>query len=152
MFETVAALAVPYVLMHMQGTPQTMTALTQYDNLLHDMMGYFHKKIDRLRVLGVKDIIVDPGFGFAKTADQSFEILGHLESFQAFGLPILAGLSRKSMIWKRLGTTPQGALNGTTVLNTLALVKGAAILRVHDVKEAVECIALTTSPGLSQEV
>lgn len=151
MFATVAALKVPYILMHMKGTPQTMTTLTQYDNLLHDIMGYFHKKISQLHALGIQDIVVDPGFGFAKTPEQSYEILNHLDYFQILGKPILAGLSRKSMIWKKLGTTPEGARNGTTALNTVALLKGASILRVHDVKEAIECIALIASPGAGQK-
>lgn len=142
MFETVAALGVPYVLMHMKGTPETMNQLTQYDNLLKDVIDYFQKKIYVLRQMGVKDIILDPGFGFAKTADQSFEILQHLNYFNVFGIPVLAGLSRKSLIWKTLDTDPSGALNGTTALNTIALTKGARILRVHDVKEAIQCISL----------
>ena len=142
MFETVASLEVPYILMHMQGTPQTMVTLTQYDNLVKDIIDYFHRKIYQLHQIGIKDVIVDPGFGFAKTAEQSFELLHHLDQLKSLGMPILAGLSRKSMIWKKLGTNPEGALNGTTVLNTIALLKGANILRVHDVKEAVECINL----------
>ena len=142
MFETVAALGVPYILMHMKGTPETMKQLTHYDNLLKDVIDYFQKKIYTLRQLGVKDIILDPGFGFAKTADQNFELLQHLDSFKIFGIPILAGLSRKSLIWKTLDTDPSGALNGTTALNTIALTKGARLLRVHDVKEAIECITL----------
>ena len=142
MFEIVASMEVPYILMHMQGTPQTMVTLAQYDNLVKDIIDYFHKKISLLHQLGVKDVIIDPGFGFAKTAEQSFELLHHLDYFKSLGLPILVGLSRKSMIWKKLGTNPEDALNGTTVLNTIALMKGANILRVHDVKEAVECINL----------
>lgn len=142
MFETVADLGVPYILMHMRGTPQTMSTLTDYDNLLKEMTDYFHTKISRLRALGVRDILLDPGFGFSKTAEQSFSLLQHLRYLTIFGLPILAGLSRKSMIWKTLNTDPAGALNGTTALNTLALANGASILRVHDVKEAAECIAL----------
>ena len=152
MFNTVADLGVPYILMHMRGTPQTMTTLTQYDNLLHDIVIYFQKKISQLQNLGVKDIVIDPGFGFAKTADQSYQILENLDYLQILGMPILAGLSRKSMIWKKLGTTPEGALNGTTVLNTVALLRGASILRVHDVKEAHECLLLTRSPGLGKQV
>jgi dihydropteroate synthase len=139
MFETVGKLGVPYVLMHTRGTPQTMKQLTEYDNLLKDLTDYFHKKIWEARQVGVKDIILDVGFGFAKTIDQNFELLNHLDRFKVFELPILAGLSRKSMIWKTLGITADEALNGTTVLNSIALMKGASILRVHDVKEAVEC-------------
>ena len=142
MFETVVSLDVPYILMHMRGTARTMTTLTAYSNLLKDITDYFHTKIHRLHQLGAKDIIIDPGFGFAKTAEQSFELLHHLDYFKILGQPILAGISRKSMIWKTLQTTTEGALNGTTALNTVALLKGASILRVHDVKEAVECIHL----------
>lgn len=142
MFETVAALNVPYILMHMRGTPQTMTKLTDYENLIKDVADYFQKKIYRLRQLKVKDIIIDPGFGFAKTADQSFELLNHLDYFRILGVPILAGLSRKSMIWRTLSQVPEEALTGTIALNTTALLKGASILRVHDVKEAVACIKL----------
>ncbi len=142
MFETVADLGVPYILMHMRGTPETMASLTHYDNLLKDVTDYFHKKIHLLRQLGVRDIILDPGFGFAKTAEQNFELLQHLRYFSIFGLPLLAGLSRKAMVWKTLNTDPAGALNGTTALNTMALANGASLLRVHDVREAVECIAL----------
>lgn len=142
MFETVAALGVPYILMHMRGTPETMATLTHYDHLLKDITHYFDSKISKLRNLGVHDIILDPGFGFAKTVEQNFELLNRLEWFQIFGLPLLAGLSRKSMIWRTLSTTPEAALNGTTGLHMLALNHGASMLRVHDVKEAVECIAL----------
>ena len=142
MFETVALLDVPYILMHMRGTPQTMTKLTGYSNLLKDVTNYFHSKIQQLHQLGAKDIIIDPGFGFAKTAEQSFELLHHLDHFRILGQPILAGISRKSMIWRTLNTTSEGALNGTTALHAVALLKGASILRVHDVKEAVECTAL----------
>jgi len=142
MFETVAALRVPFVLMHMRGTPQTMSQLTQYDNLLKDMTNYFHQKINRLHELGVTDIIVDPGFGFAKTVEQNFELLKNLNYLHILGKPILAGLSRKSTIWRTLETNPEGSLNGTTVLNTVALLNGANLLRVHDVREAVECIRL----------
>ena len=142
MFETVAALRVPFVLMHMRGTPQTMSQLTQYDNLLKDMTDYFHQKINRLHELGVTDIIIDPGFGFAKTVEQNFELLKNLNYLHILGKPILAGLSRKSTIWRTLETSPEGSLNGTTVLNTVALLNGANLLRVHDVKEAVECIRL----------
>ena len=143
MFDTVASLHVPFVLMHMRGTPQTMTQLSQYDNLLKDMTDYFHQKINRLHELGVNDIIIDPGFGFAKTVEQNFEVLRNLNYLHILGKPILAGLSRKSTIWRTLETGPEESLNGTTVLNTVALLNGANLLRVHDVKEAVECIRLT---------
>lgn len=142
MFSTVASLNVPYILMHSRGTPKTMTEQTDYENLLKEMMGYFHQKLAALQALGVKDIIVDPGFGFAKTIGQNFELLKKLPHFQLLGKPILVGLSRKSLIWRTLGTNPENALNGTTVLNTLALVKGVSLLRVHDVKEAHETIQL----------
>ncbi|MBY0434749.1 MAG: dihydropteroate synthase [Cyclobacteriaceae bacterium] len=144
MFATVARLKVPYVLMHMKGTPQTMTTLASYDNLIRDMVQYFQQKIAQLHALGVTDIIVDPGFGFAKTVEQNFEILNHFDHFKILGQPLLAGLSRKSMIWRTLKIQPQEALNGTTALNTVALQKGASILRVHDVKEAMEAIQLTS--------
>jgi dihydropteroate synthase len=142
MFETAASLQVPYILMHMKGNPQTMQQDPVYHNVSLDVVDYFEKKINVLKKLGVKDIILDPGFGFAKTVDHNYELLNHLQNLDIFGLPVLAGFSRKSMIYKFLGITPQEALNGTTVLNTLALQKGAGILRVHDVKAASECIAL----------
>jgi dihydropteroate synthase len=138
MFEVVARAGVPYILMHMRGTPQTMTGLTRYDNLLKEIMDFFYPKITQLHRLGVPDVIVDPGFGFAKTPRQGFELLRSLDFFAALDCPLMVGLSRKSMIWKTLGTTPANALNGSTVLNTIALSKGASILRVHDVREAVE--------------
>jgi dihydropteroate synthase len=142
MFETVAALNVPYIAMHMRGTPQTMTQHSTYENLVKDVTDYFHKKMDQLLRLKVKDIIIDPGFGFAKTVNHNFELLNHLDYLQILGKPILVGLSRKSMIWRTLNTTPEQALNGTTALHTIALLKGASILRVHDVKEAVEAVRL----------
>jgi dihydropteroate synthase len=142
MFSTVAQLGVPYILMHMRGTPQTMTQQTGYDNLIKDITDYFHAKIFQLQNLGVKDIIIDPGFGFAKTMKQNFEMLNKLEQFQILGKPILVGLSRKSMIWKTLKVNPEEALNGTTALNTIALLKSASVLRVHDVREAKEVINL----------
>lgn len=142
MFKTVARLNVPYICMHMKGTPQTMTSLSTYDNLLQEIVSYFHKKTDHLKTLGVKDIIIDPGFGFAKTIAQNFQLLNELHFLNILEKPILVGLSRKSMIWKTLNTTPDKALTGTTMLNTLALAKGASILRVHDVKEAMETIKL----------
>ena len=142
MFETVADLDVPYVLMHMRGTPENMQEKTDYENFIEDIIFYFSEKIAQLNSMGVNDIIVDPGFGFAKTVAQNFELLNNLERFKVFELPILAGLSRKTMIWKTLGITPLEALNGTTVLNTIALMKGSHILRVHDVKEAKEVVKL----------
>ncbi len=142
MFSTIASLKVPYLLMHSRGTPETMSELTNYENLLKEILDYFHQKIFVLHQLGVKDIIVDPGFGFAKTVGQNFELLSKLGHFQIFGKPIVAGLSRKSLIWRTLKTNPEGALNGTTVLNAIALMKGTSILRVHDVREAYETIQL----------
>ena len=138
MFETVAKLKVPYILMHMKGTPQTMKDLNQYDDMMNEILQYFALKISHLNSLGVKDIIADPGFGFAKNIEQNFEILSQFELFKLTGIPVLAGLSRKSMIWKTLDVKSEEALNGTTVLNTVALMKGADILRVHDVREAAE--------------
>ena len=138
MVRTVAQLHVPYIMMHMQGTPDSMQLAPHYDNLRQEVMLYFAERIDRLCQMGVKDIIVDPGFGFGKTMEHNYELMAHLEDFHVFGLPLLVGISRKSMIYKLLGGTPQTSLNGTTVLNTIALTKGAHILRVHDVKEAVE--------------
>jgi dihydropteroate synthase len=141
MFPTVARLGVPYVLMHMKGTPQTMQEAPHYDDLMKEVLLYFAEKIQQLRDLGQKDIILDPGFGFGKTLEHNYELLSHLEALQIFELPILVGVSRKSMIYKLLGTTAQEALNGTTVLNTICLMKGCAnILRVHDVKECVEAV------------
>ncbi len=142
MFQQVAARRVPYIMMHMRGNPQTMSSLTQYDHLVKEVTDYFHTAIAGLHQLNVKDIIIDPGFGFAKTVDQNFELLSKLEYLHILGKPILAGLSRKSMIWRTLKTNPESALNGTTSLNTVALLKGANILRVHDVKEAVEVVKL----------
>lgn len=138
MFRTVAQLHVPYIMMHMQGTPDSMQLAPHYDNLRQEVMLYFAERIDRLCQMGVKDIIVDPGFGFGKTMEHNYELMAHLEDFHVFGLPLLVGISRKSMIYKLLGGTPQTSLNGTTVLNTIALTKGTHILRVHDVKEAAE--------------
>lgn len=134
----------PYVLMHMRGTPETMNQLTQYEDLLREMIEYFHVRIEMLKQAGVTDVIIDPGFGFAKTAEQNFQILQHLERFHILEKPLLIGLSRKSMIWRTLQTTPDHALNGTSVFNTIALQKGASILRVHDVKAAHEVITLTS--------
>lgn len=144
MFQTVADLKVPYIMMHMKGTPQTMQQNTEYQNLMLDMANYFSAKVTELKKLGVNDMILDPGFGFAKTLDQNYKVLQHMNDLDIFELPVLAGLSRKSMIYNFLGGGPEQALNGTTTLNTIALLKGANILRVHDVKAAVECIALVT--------
>jgi len=142
MFPTVARLNVPYVAMHMRGTPQTMKGLTDYENLIKEITDYFHKKIAALQQVGVKDIVIDPGFGFAKTIEQNFKLLHHLEYFKILGRPLLVGLSRKSMIWKTLDIKPDQALNGTTALHMAAVLKGTSILRTHDVKEAVETIQL----------
>ncbi|MCS6820967.1 MAG: dihydropteroate synthase [Microscillaceae bacterium] len=142
MFPTVAQAKAPYVLMHMKGTPQTMTTLTHYDNILAEILQYFAQKIEKLTELGIKDIIIDVGFGFAKTLEQNFYLLKHLQQFHTLGLPLLVGLSRKSMIWRTLQISPEEALNGTTALNMVALLQGATILRVHDVKEAMQTITL----------
>lgn len=142
MFETVADLGVPYILMHMRGTPQTMTKENQYDLLVRDILMELAEKLTQLRSLGVTDIIVDPGFGFAKNVPQNFELLNSLEHFRELNAPLLVGISRKSMVWRSLGVTAAEALNGTSALNMLALQKGASILRVHDVKEAVEVVKL----------
>lgn len=142
MFHTVAALNVPYIMMHMQGTPQSMQQHPHYDNLLEEVLLYFARKVQQLCDLGVKDIILDPGFGFGKTIEHNYELLSHLEDFRIFELPLLVGVSRKSMIYRLLDITPQEALNGTTVLDTICLLKGADILRVHDVKEAVETVRI----------
>ncbi len=143
MFGTVAKLNVPYILMHTKGTPQTMMQMTDYDDIVSDVLKYFANKIESLRRLGfVSDIVLDLGFGFAKTTEQNYRLLANQKVFECFGLPILSGVSRKSMINRVLDTTPQDALNGTTVANTLALLNGADILRVHDVREAVEAIKI----------
>ncbi|MDH6534092.1 dihydropteroate synthase [Parabacteroides sp. 52] len=142
MFSTVAQLQVPYILMHMLGTPQTMQEYTQYTDMQEEIMLYFAEKVRQLHQLGVKDIILDPGFGFSKTTDQNYELMSNLKEFQAFNLPLLVGISRKSMLYKFLGGTPTESLNGTTVLHTYSLLNGANILRVHDVKEAVEAVTL----------
>jgi len=142
MFETVAALGVPYILMHMKGNPQTMQVEPHYDDLLTEVLQYFGRKVQQLHELGVKDVILDPGFGFAKTLDHNYELMNRMEDLKVLELPMLVGISRKSMIYRLLGGTPESALNGTSVLNTLALLKGASILRVHDVKEAVEVVQI----------
>ena len=142
MLETVAKLQVPYIMMHMKGTPKTMQSLANYDDLLKEMNFYFSERVAKARSFGLNDIIIDPGFGFAKTLEQNYELLQNLELLQFHDLPILAGISRKSMIYKALETAPEEALNGTTFLHAFCLQKGANILRVHDVKEAVECVSL----------
>ena len=143
MIETVAKLKVPYIMMHMRGTPKTMQQQTNYDDVIKDILFYFSERMAKARALGIVDLIIDPGFGFAKTLEQNYEILKSLELLNITELPILAGMSRKSMIYKTLDTSAAESLNGTSVLNTIALQKGANILRVHDVKEAIECIKLT---------
>lgn len=147
MFDTVARLGVPYILMHMKGEPQTMQQAPAYDDLLREVMIYFAERVLRLRELGVKDIIADPGFGFGKTLAHNYELMAHLEEFRMLEVPLLVGVSRKSMIYKLLGGGPEEALNGTTVLNTIALMKGAHILRVHDVRPAAEAVRMVTALG-----
>jgi len=142
MFETVAQLKVPYILMHMRGNPQTMTSQTDYQNLVKEVTDYFHQKLKELNRYNISDIIIDPGFGFAKTISQNFQLLNHLEHFNYLERPLLVGLSRKSMIWKTLKISPEEALNGSTALHAIAVLKGANMLRVHDVKEAHEVIEL----------
>lgn len=143
MFDTIASLNVPYILMHMRGTPQTMSQSTDYDNLIQDIFYYFSKKIAELHLKGVNDIIIDPGFGFSKTIDQNYELMASLKGFSIFELPLLVGISRKKMIYNLIDSTAEESLNGTSILNTFALQNGADILRVHDVKEAVETIKIT---------
>lgn len=142
MFRTVAELDVPYVLMHTRGTPQDMQQHTDYRNIVEDVALYFGERISQLRALGVKDIILDPGFGFAKSLAQNYELMEGMETLQAYGIPILGAISRKSMIYKKLDITPDEALNGTTALHAVLLMKGVHMLRVHDVKEAKEVVAL----------
>ena len=142
MFRTVAGLRVPYLLMHMRGTPRTMQRHTDYADLMEEVMLYFARKVRELRLLGVNDIILDPGFGFSKTLVQNYRLMRHLEEFAVFELPLLVGVSRKSMIYRLLDATPEESLNGTTVLNTFALLHGADILRVHDVRQAVEAVRI----------
>lgn len=142
MFDTVAQLRVPYIMMHMRGTPQTMQQQTGYEDVTADLLKYFSQKLERLFRLGVNDVILDPGFGFSKTLTQNYELMRHLGDFRIFGLPLLVGVSRKSMIYKLLETTPEESLNGTTVLHTYALLQGADILRVHDVRAAKEAIRI----------
>jgi dihydropteroate synthase len=142
MFQVVEKLRVPYIMMHMQGVPGTMQKNPVYDDVVADILRWFGERIFRLQSMGVNDIIIDPGFGFGKTIAHNFELLRHLGDLSIAGLPVLAGVSRKSMIWKTLEITPEEALNGTSVLNTIALMNGADILRVHDVKEAVQAVML----------
>ncbi|MFV7234819.1 dihydropteroate synthase [Flavobacterium sp. ZB4R12] len=142
MFEVIAKYNVPYIMMHMRGNPQTMQKLTNYEDIVKEMLFYFSELIAKARSFGINDLIIDPGFGFAKTIEQNYEVFQKMELFKMLELPLLIGISRKSMIYKSLNTNVEKALNGTTVLNTLALTKGAKILRVHDVKEAVECVTL----------
>lgn len=142
MFDTVAQLRVPYIMMHMRGTPQTMQQQTDYEDVTADLLKYFSQKLERLFRLGVNDVILDPGFGFSKTLTQNYELMRHLGDSRIFGLPLLVGVSRKSMIYKLLETTPEESLNGTTVLHTYALLQGADILRVHDVRAAKEAIRI----------
>lgn len=143
MFATVARLQVPYILMHMKGDPKTMNSLAQYDDVFNEVLDYFSVRYKQLKALGVNDVILDPGFGFAKKPEHGYALLNRLEEFDQLGLPMLIGVSRKKMIYSLLGGTAADALNGTTVLNTIALTKGANILRVHDVKEAIQAIKLT---------
>lgn len=142
MMDVVSKYQVPYVMMHMKGTPQTMRSLNQYDDLITEIIYYFSERVQRANELGINDLIIDPGFGFAKNIDQNFELLKRLSHLEHLELPLLIGVSRKSMVHKTLGIKPEEALNGTTALNMLALDRGASILRVHDVKEAVECCKL----------
>ena len=142
MFTTVAKLGIPYILMHMQGTPQNMQQNPHYDDVVKEVFMYFAEKVQRLRDLGVKDIILDPGYGFGKTVEHNYELMNHQEELLEFELPLLVGISRKSMIYKALGITADEALNGTSVLNTISLLKGANILRVHDVATCVEVVNL----------
>lgn len=142
MFPTIADLHIPYIIMHMRGTPKTMQQHCDYQNLTADILLYFSKKIEQLHLMGVNDVIIDPGFGFSKTLEQNYELMRHLADFSLFEKPLLVGISRKSMVYKLLGGTPTESLNGTTVLNTYALLNGANILRVHDVKAAVEAVRI----------
>lgn len=142
MLQVIANMQVPYIMMHMRGTPQTMTTLTNYEDIVKEMIFYFSERVAAARSLGISDIIIDPGFGFAKTIEQNYEVMQKLELFKMLDLPLLSAISRKSMIYKVLDSNAQEALNGTTFLNTISLMKGAKILRVHDVKEAVECVTL----------
>ena len=144
MVDTIAELQVPYIIMHMQGTPNNMQKNPTYTNITTEIISYFQQKIKQLQAKGIQDISIDPGFGFGKTLAHNYQLLNELEEFKQFGIPLLVGTSRKSMIYKLLENSPEQALNGTSITNTIALQKGATILRVHDVKEALECIKITT--------
>jgi dihydropteroate synthase len=142
MFETVARLGVPYILMHSQGDPSTMQKKPTYNDVVQDIIMYFSERVEKLKLLGVNDIIIDPGFGFGKTVEHNYQLMNSIDAFKVFQLPVMVGISRKSMIWKVLDITPDESLNGSTVLNALSLAGGADILRVHDVKEAVETVKI----------
>lgn len=142
MLEVIGKYNVPYIMMHMRGNPETMQTLTNYEDIVKEMLFYFSERVAKARTFGINDLILDPGFGFAKTIDQNYEVFQKMELFKMLELPLLVGISRKSMIYKTLDSTIEKAMNGTTVLNTLALTKGANIIRVHDVKEAAECVTL----------
>ena len=144
MFETVSKHKVPYILMHMRGNPENMMSKTNYENVTKDVCKYFSQRIDKAHSYGINDVIIDPGFGFSKTTQQNYELLNNLEFFKEFQRPIIIGISRKSMIYKTLNTTPDKALNGSSVLHTISLMKGANILRTHDVKEAIECVKIVS--------
>ena len=144
MFQTVSKHKVPYILMHMRGNPENMMSKTNYENVTKDVCKYFSQRINKAHSCGINDIIIDPGFGFSKTTQQNYELLNNFEFFKEFQRPIIIGISRKSMIYKTLNTTPDKALNGTSVLHTISLMKGANILRTHDVKEAVECVKIVS--------
>lgn len=150
MIPTVASLQVPYIMMHMKGTPQNMQQNPQYGDIVKEVLYYFSEKVGEARKAGISDIIIDPGFGFAKTIAHNYELMDKLELLHNLGLPVLAGISRKSMIYKLLENSPEEALNGTTALNTIALLKGAHILRVHDVKEAMECVKIAEQLQISR--
>jgi len=149
MFNTIAELQVPYILMHMQGTPQTMQVKPTYEDIIGDILYYFSEKVSQLRALNVNDIILDVGFGFGKTLEHNYELLQKLALFKSLEIPVLAGLSRKSMLYKLLQINPKEALNATTVANTIALLNGASILRVHDVKEAMEAIKIVEATSVT---
>lgn len=148
MVETIASLNVPYILMHMRGTPQTMSLLTNYQDVTNDVINELTTKVQNLKQRGIKDIIIDPGFGFSKTLEQNYEMMARLEYFHKLDLPLLVGISRKSMIYRLLDSSPETALNGTSILNTIALMKGAHILRVHDVKETIEAIKIVQQTSI----
>ncbi len=151
MFETIGRLQVPYILSHIPGSPLSMHENQEYDDIIHDISVYFSKKVRKLTKAGVTDVIIDPGFGFGKDTAQNYELLNRLDSFKVFQLPVMVGLSRKSMIWKVLDSSPKEALNGTSVLNSMAILAGVDILRVHDVKEAVETIKLVQKLKITLE-